>query len=141
MSKFFFIIFLAGFCFGVNWEYQYTFKLKKDETATVQINKEETKIKDAGLFKFRWTLYKNEGLVILANYEGFPYQYVLYRKRGRDFIRQIIDKKPPKAWLMPYMLLKFEDFDEKKEIATLGVFISDPQKGNSVSFIEPKRRK
>ena len=141
MSKFFLLLFLASFTFAINWDYQHTFRLKKDEIATIQVNKEQNKIKNSGLFRFRWTLYKNEGLVVLTNYEGFPYQYVLYRKRGRDLIRQIIDKKPPKAWLLPYMLLKFEDFDEKKEIATIGVFISDPNKNNSVDFIEPKRRK
>lgn len=90
--------------------------------------------------EFRWTLYKNEGLVLLVKYEGFPRQYILYRKNDMDCVKISLGKKPPKAWLYSYLLIKFDDFDEKRYRAVLKIFIKSPLKEYEVSFIEPKRK-
>ncbi len=141
MNRVFFILLFAVSLWAIEWEYTYTFRLKKDETAKILVHKNfEKPSKLSGVMEFRWTLYKNEGLVLLLKYEGFPHQYVLYRKNDRDFIKVSISKKPSKEWLESYLLMKFEDFDEKRYIATLSVFIRSPLKEYEVSFIEPKRK-
>jgi len=141
VNRFFAFLFFAVSLTATDWEYTYTFRLKKDETARIEVHKNlQNPSSLSGVMEFRWTLYKNEGLVLLVKYEGFPRQYVLYRKNDRDFIKISLSKKPPKEWLESYLLMKFEDFDEKSYTAVLGVFIKSPLKEFEVSFIEPKRK-
>ncbi|NPA81933.1 MAG: hypothetical protein GXO31_04940 [Epsilonproteobacteria bacterium] len=125
--------------FAVDWDYTHSFYLKKDQIARVKVDK-GLSYKLAGELFFRWTLFVNEGLVVLLKYEGFPHQYVLYKKWGRDTIRLVIDKKPSKEWLESYLLIKFEDFDPKRKVAVLKVFVANPPKNLDVSFIDPKRK-
>ncbi len=134
-----FILFLSSFLWGIDWDYTHLFVLKKDQIAKVKIFKSDGS-KLSGDLRFRWTLFVNEGLVLLVKYEGFPTQYVLYKKYQRDSIRIWIKKKPSKEWLASYLLIQFSDFDLKKDLAFLKVFIKDPSKDMDVSFIDPKRK-
>ena len=128
---------LSLFC--MDWDYTHIFNLKKDEKARVKIFKND-RAKLSGELEFRWTLFVNEGLVLLVKYEGFPTQYVLYRRYQRDSVKILIDKKPQKEWLESYLLIKFQDFNLKRDIAVLKVFIKDPQKSINASFLDPKRK-
>jgi len=58
------------------WDFQYTFNLKKDKIATIIINKntKDKKAKSRYILNFRWTLYANKNLILLANYMHYPLQ-------------------------------------------------------------------
>ncbi|MCF6173152.1 MAG: hypothetical protein L3J44_05135, partial [Campylobacteraceae bacterium] len=91
MSRIFFLIFLL-FCdlsYAKKqklWDFQYSFNLKKDKIATIFVNKKsKDKSKNSkNILKFRWTLYANKNLILLAKYLNYPHQYVLQKKRLLD---------------------------------------------------------
>ena len=142
MSKLFFlicsVIFLnAG---GIDyWDHIYTHKLKKDQVATVMIQKDQPSrgVIDSNL-SFRWTLFKNSALIVLANYEGFATQYTLYQKRKRDNVRIDLDSYTTRL-NRPYLLLQFSDFDPKTEVATIETYIKDPTKTIRVKWLKKEK--
>ncbi len=81
MNKAFLLLFLTSnllFCRSSSrqdWDSKFEVTLKKDVPVEFNI---KDKIR-AKKFKFHWTLFINKGLVVVANYDGFPHQYVLYQ--------------------------------------------------------------
>ncbi len=143
MSKIGLILLLSLSLIGkdlVSWDYTHTFKLKKDEIATISVIKKEyeNQSKLEGLLTFRWTLFHNEHLVLLINYEGHPTQHVLQKiyKRDAVTINLLGDYKQINQRVL--LKLKFSDFS--KDIATLDALIYDPKKRIEVQFIDPKRK-
>ncbi len=145
MSKILLLSFLlfCDFSYAKNqklWDFQYTFNLKKDKIATVIINKntEDKKAKSKYTLNFRWTLYANKNLILLANYMGYPHQYVLTKQRlhNRVQIKLLGDDGYNGR---TYALIVFSDFDKDKNIATMNVFIKDQKKRIVVDFKEPNK--
>jgi len=111
MSKFFLsivLIFLAPnllFCKYSNrnnkdWDSKFETTIKKDVPVEFNIN---DKIR-AKKFKFHWTLFVNKGIVIVANYDGFPSQYILYKNDNLNSF------KIPLAGAGSLVLVEFSDF-------------------------------
>ncbi len=122
------------------WSFQYSFNLKKDKIATVFINKSDKDKKGNSLYvlKFRWTLYANKSLIVLANYMNYPHQYVLKKERLLDSIRIKLLSDGRDYNGKAYALIVFSDFDNKRQIATLNVYIKDEMKRMTIDFQEPK---
>ncbi len=80
MNKLFFL-FLPFILNAAFINLPYKFSLKKDQIAKFKI------YYDKNIFdlKLRWTLYKNEVLTVLYNYDKFPYQITLYNKFGLNY--------------------------------------------------------
>ena len=122
------------------WDFQYTFNLKKDKIATVIINKntKDKKAKSKYTLNFRWTLYANKNLILLANYMNYPHQYVLTKQRLHDRVQiKLLGDDGYNG--RTYALIVFSDFDKDKNIATMNVFIKDQKKRIVVDFKEPKK--
>jgi len=122
------------------WDFQYTFNLKKDKIATVIINKntKDKKVKSKYTLNFRWTLYANKNLILLANYMNYPHQYVLTKQRLQDRVQiKLLGDNGYNT--RAYALVVFSDFDKDKNIATMDVFIKDQKKRIVVDFKEPKK--
>ena len=122
------------------WDFQYTFNLKKDKIATVIINKntKDKKVKSKYTLNFRWTLYANKNLILLANYMNYPHQYVLTKQRLQDRVQiKLLGDNGYNT--RAYALVVFSDFDKDKNIATMNVFIKDQTKKIVVDFKEPKK--
>jgi hypothetical protein len=121
------------------FDYSDKFILKKDEVAKIEIIKKDYKTHRVSELKFRWTLYHNDRLVLLVNYDGFATQYILKKEYQRDSIKidlvgdyvNIADKV--------YLILKFRDFKNDKKLADFDVMIKDLKKRVEVKFIHPKR--
>ncbi|MFT5662261.1 MAG: hypothetical protein ACI9TV_002911 [Sulfurimonas sp.] len=111
-------------------EYRYieTVKLSKDEHKKFLVKYD----KSEKLFKFRWTLYSNSTLVILRSYDRIVAQHVLYAKQNRRSIR--VDLKPKGQGFnnLPYVLIKFIEYDFSIDKAIFKLFLSD--KGSQVSL-------
>ena len=130
----FFIIF--SFSYGASqklWDFEHSFNLKKDKIAIVNINKNRYSL------KFRWTLYTNKTLILLANYMGYPYQFVLKRVRPLDRVEIKLLGDSGDFGGRTYALLVFSDFDDQKNLATIDVYIKDEVRRIKVDFIEPKK--
>ncbi len=95
--------------------------LQKDEQKKILVKYDSNE----RLFKFRWTLYKNGGLVIHRSYDGVVAQNILYlRNKNRSFRLEL---KPRGAdfYNVPYVLVKFKEFDNEKKKAKFELFLSD----------------
>lgn len=61
--------------------FQVDLDLKKDEVvyASIYATKDSQSSGQEKDFSLRWTLYRNEGLVVLVRYDKYPYQFILYK--------------------------------------------------------------
>lgn len=113
---------LIGVCVADNWKYQRDIDLKKDETYHLSFQEGQT-AKD---MYFRWTLFKNEGLVMHLHYDGFVHQFVLYeRYHTRGFKVQLFKPQPRAATSAPYIWIIFSDYNYDTEIASLRLLVHD----------------
>jgi len=146
MNKIWVILLICSSLFGEkvsNFQYEKIFKLNKDDIATISVIKKDYKTQSEldGKLKFRWTLYKNDLLVLLVNYEGFATQHVLQRIYKRDTLSVSLMSDYERTQDRVFLVLKFSDYDEKKKIAMIEAKIRDPRSRVEVSFIDPKREK
>lgn len=144
MSKIWLILLLSLSLFGadfVKWDYTHTFKLQKDEVAKISVIKKEyeNQSNPEGILTFRWTLFHNELLVLLVNYEEHPTQYVLQKVYKRDAV--IMSLLGDYEQLNQRVLLKLKFSDFSKDVVTVDALIYDPKKRVEVKFIDPKRKK
>ena len=108
---------------GGYWNQQDEISLKKDEFQEIKIF---DPVREKSLF-FRWTLYINRGLVVIAHYDRFPHQYVLYKKDYRQdtFKIRFGAKKS-------FAMIQFVDFDLEKNQAKFNIFL----KGRGSEIVE-----
>ena len=113
MNKFFFL-FLPFLLKAAFITLPFDFSLKKDETAKMQIYYDGKKY-DLSL---RWTLYKNEVLIVLYKYDEFPYQITLFNTYPIDTFRVKIADYPD---FKPYLYVKVTQFSDK--ITSFRIFL------------------
>lgn len=123
-----FWLFLAIFSFAAEWKYQGELELAKDEVYKISLKQKE-QFKD--LF-FRWTLFKNEGLVVHLKYDGFVHQFVLYRDYQRSGFKIPLFSPESKAMGEPYFWLVFKDYRRDVKRARLKFYIHDGGKDFSM---------
>lgn len=121
---------------GDNWKYQGEANLKKDEIYHLAFQEGST-IKD---LYFRWTLHKNEGLVVHLRYDGFVHQFVLYERYHRRGFKLQLFKQASRAYASaPYIWILFKDYQYDTKTATLRFLVFDGNK--SVSLISEQKVK
>ncbi len=143
MSKLFAGLLLFGAVLGANeanFGFVHRFVLKKDQIAEVIVKKDYPKsFAREGILRFRWTLFQNSRLILLADYEGFRYQYTLMQRYGRDSVKIYLTGDYKRIDYRPFVLLTFEKFDMSKKRATLLAQFSDPRKRLEIKINKPKR--
>ena len=97
------------------------FSLKKDEQKKILVKYDNKK----RLFKFRWTLYVNDGLVVLRSYDKTVAQNILYLNYRNQSFRIELKTRGADFYNVPYILIKFKKFDVKKNIAVFVLYLSD----------------
>lgn len=116
--------------------------LKKDQIAEIVIQKDYPKsYAKEGLLQFRWTLFHNKRLVLLLDYEGYKYQYILEPFYGRRSVRVDLTGDYKRIDRRPFMLLTFERFDSRKRLAHFLVEVSDPAKRLEIKTKKPARQR
>ncbi|MDX9814184.1 MAG: hypothetical protein RBS91_05930 [Sulfurimonadaceae bacterium] len=105
-------IFFSSKIFAFDYRECFEVELKKDEKKSFVIKYQNQK-RD---FDFRWTLYKNGGLVIHKKYDRFVSQHMLYlRDKNRSFKVEL--KTRGEGYLeLPYLAVMFKEFKEDKAI-------------------------
>jgi len=122
MGKFFLLVFLATLAFALPktyWKSQYVVELKKDEILKIEFIPKEGKKQE---LTYRWTLHKDNGLVVILRYDGFVNQFVLYSEYQVDSFKQPLYPEN-KMHERPFFLLKFLEFDRRKNVAKLQNFV------------------
>ena len=130
-----FLLLLPLILFGSNsfWNYTYSYETKKDEVVKISIKKDYLPTKKSdGILKFRWTLYSGKRLVLLVDYEGFKYHYLLEKNYKRNIVTINLIGDFPSIKERAFALIKFRDF--KNNRAFFDVKIRDPQKRLEVRF-------
>ena len=102
--------------------------LQKDEQKKILVKYEGRK----RLFKFRWTLYVNDGLVIHRSYDNIVGQNVLYAHSPHQSFRVELVTRGASYYQPPYILVKFKEFDVKKNEAKFQLYLFD--KNNEVTW-------
>ncbi|WP_304543009.1 hypothetical protein [Sulfurimonas microaerophilic] len=108
--------------FSVSFADQYKevrkISLKKDQQKKILV-KYENKVK---LFTFRWTLYVNGGLVVLRSYDKQVAQNVLELNHKNQSFRVTVKPRGASNYNVPYLLVKFKEFDYEKDEATFELY-------------------
>ena len=135
MRLFIQVFFLLSFSFSVVYAELFrdvvTITLKKDEQKKILVKYDDV----TKLFKFRWTLYKNEGLVIHRSYDKIVAQNILYLRYKNQSFR--LELKPRGGYLgVPYMLVKFKEFDFEKNEAVFELFLSDKSLDIKLTYLK-----
>ncbi len=118
-----------------NWQLHKSITLKKDQFSEIVVKSEGFE----KLLKFRWTLYKNEGLVVIRHFDGFVGHHVLYlRNKNRSFRVELL---PPgeRYGAMPYLLIKFSDFNFEKGEAVFDLFMKDVENELLLDILKENR--
>ncbi len=108
------------------------FSLKKDESKKVLVK--YGKIQK--LFKFRWTLFANDGLVVLRSYDQLVAQNILYLNHKNQSFRVELMSRGVNYHLVPYILVKFVEFDYEKNMAKFELFLSDDNLQVRLKYLE-----
>jgi len=95
--------------------------LQKDEQKKILVKYDSNE----RLFKFRWTLYKNGGLVIHRSYDGVVAQNILYLRHKNQSFKLELKPRGADFYNVPYVLVKFKEFDIEKKKAIFELFLSD----------------
>lgn len=107
-------------------------KLKKDEQKKILVKYDEQE----KLFKFRWTLYKNGGLVLFRSYDKIVAQNILYLRHKNQSFRLELKPKGADHYNVPYLLVKFKEFDYEKNEAIFELFLSDEKMQIKLKYLK-----
>lgn len=103
-----FIVFLSLICM-LDAELIEEIELSKDEMKTISLSVNNVRKS----LSFRWTLYKDNGLVMHFEYDNFPNQAVLYKNKLNSY--RIVLEKVAKNDINdnPNIVIYFVDFNIK----------------------------
>lgn len=121
---------LPCFAKGVAPTLELDLDLKKDEVvyATIDAAKDSQGIGTSKSFTLRWTLYRNEGLVVLVRYDKYPYQFILYKDyRLNSWTLNLLDSqgvyRHPNQPQLKVTFIGIDDpFNDEKTIAHLRIY-------------------
>jgi hypothetical protein len=95
--------------------------LKKDELIKILVKYGQTE----KLFKFRWTLYVNNGLVIHRSYDRIVGQNILNLNHKNQSFRVELKSRGSDNYNVPYILVKFKEFKYDTKEAVFDILLSD----------------
>lgn len=96
-------------------------KLKKDQEKKILVKYASSE----KLFKFRWTLYKNGGLVIHRSYNKKVAQNILYQRHKNRSFKLELKPRGADFYRVPYILVQFQEFDYEKNEARFKLMLWD----------------
>ena len=130
------VIFLLSLSFSVVFGDEFrdvtTISLKKDEQKKILVKYGSV----SKLFKFRWTLYKNEGLVIHRSYDRIVAQNILYLRHKNQSFRLELRPRGTDYYNVAYVLVKFKEFNYETNEAVFELFLPDRKMEVSLKHLE-----
>ena len=130
------VIFLLSLSFSVVYADTFrdviTISLKKDEQKKILVKYGSV----SKLFKFSWTLYKNEGLVIHRSYDRIVAQNILYLRHKNQSFRLELGPRGADYYNVPYLLVKFKEFNYETNEASFELYLSDRSMKISLKQLE-----
>ena len=115
---------------AIEFKDMYKVSLKKDEQTEIFVKYAAYK----RVFKFRWTLYTNEGLIVFHSYDKRVKQNILYLNTKNQTFKVLLKSKGADFYEVPYLLVKFEEFDFEKHEAKFKIFLSDKKSQIKIKY-------
>ncbi len=106
-------------------------RLKKDEQKKILVKYESFE----KLFKFRWTLFTNGGLVVFKSYDKIVSQNMLYLRHKNQSLRVELKSKGADPLHVPYMLLKFKEFNYETKEAVFAFMLWDEKMQVNLKYL------
>jgi len=128
----FFVLFFALSIQANNYKYTEAIELSKDEYKKFLVKYDKTQ----KMFKFRWTLYTNGTLVVLRSYDRIVAQNLLTTGLKRKSFRLDLTPVGTGYGNVPYILVKFIEYDFIKNKAIFELFLSDRDLKVSLEHLE-----
>ena len=128
----FFLTFFLNSAYAIEFKEVKIIKLKKDEQKKILVNYDTF----SKLFTFRWTLYKNGGLVVFHSYDKFVFQNMLYLNYKNKFFKQELKSRGANYYNTPYLLVKFKEFNYETREAIFEILLSDSKTGITLDYLE-----
>ena len=126
------LVLLTSTVLGDQYRDVKTIILKKDEQKKILVKYGDI----TKLFKFNWTLYKNEGLVIHRSYDKIVAQNILYlREKNRTFRLELMPRGSG-HYNPAYVLVKFKEFKYETREAIFEVFLFDKKMQVSMKYMK-----
>jgi len=100
-----------------------TITLKKDEQKKILVKYDDI----SKLFKFNWTLFQNGGLVIQRSYDKIVAHNILYLRHKNRSFRLDITSKGANYYGVPYLLVRFKEFNYETNEAMFDLYLSDKE--------------
>jgi hypothetical protein len=118
-----FLIFvlLTSIAFGNEYRYSKQISLPKDFQKKILVKYD----KFTRLFTFRWTLYINDMLVVFHSYDTRVAQTMLQKNHTNQSFRVELLPRGAHVYNVPYLLVKFKEFNYEKNEALFEIFLSD----------------
>ncbi|ANV97482.1 hypothetical protein BBW65_01025 [Helicobacter enhydrae] len=109
------IVLLLGVfsCVFGAWGYQQELTLKRNELYEVKLLVGRG---DERPLSFFWTLIADGGIVVLAKYNGFNQQTILWQEHSLNALKIYLDSSV--MYQPPYVCIFFKSYDEKSKQAT-----------------------
>jgi len=126
------LVLLSSVSFAEQFKDIKKISLKKDEQKKILVKYG----KYERLFKFRWTLYVNEGLVLLRSYDRVVAQNILYLNNTNQSFKQVFKTRGADLYEPPYMLVKFKEFDFEKNEAVFELFLHDKKNQIEIKYLK-----
>jgi len=121
LQFFFLTLFLSPSVFADEFREILQISLKKDEQKKILVKYDSYE----RLFKFRWTLYTNDGLVVFRSYDRVVGQNILYLAKRSSSFRVELKTRGADYYQVPYILLKFKEFDFETKEAKFELLLSN----------------
>ena len=135
MKFFLQVVLLLGFFFNslsaIEFKEIKVIKLKKDEQKKILVNYD----KYSKLFTLRWTLNKNDGLVMFHSYDKYVFQHMLYLEYKNKFFKQELKSRGADIYNIPYLLVKFKKFNYETREAVFELLLSDSQSQINLKYL------
>jgi len=107
-------------------------KLKKDENKKILVKYDVYQ----KVFKFRWTLFTNDNLVVFQSYDRAVSQKMLSSSFRRQSYRVELKTRGANHYAVPYILVKFKEYDYETGEVTFELFLSDEREEVSLKYLE-----
>ena len=132
LSSLLLLLFFSSNVFAIDFKDMQNVSLKKDEQKKILVKYGSVE----KLFKFRWTLYKNGGLVVFRSYDKIVSQNVLYLRHKNASFRFDLMPKGASNYRVPYMLVKFKEFNYESGEAKFELYVSDKKTQVILEYLE-----
>jgi len=106
--------------------------LKKDELKKILVSYDGME----KLLKFRWTLYKNGGLVIFRSYDKIVAQNILYLRHKNQSFRLELKTRGTDFYNVPYVLVRFKEFKYDTKEAVFELLLSDASMKIALEYLK-----